>query len=174
METKDQLVNHIKEWLSIDEEIKLLKKEIKSRQEKKKNLTSDLVEVMKSNEIDAFDNIIDQLFNDLSYDPRFSLMNTNNVSNYYNENEKEYYLTMDVPGMSKDDIEVTFDSNRLKISGQRKSDKYDSYEYGKMERTFSVPSNVETDKISAKIDNGVLKVLLPKAKSSLGRKISVK
>ena len=118
--------------------------------------------------------IIDQLFNDLSYDPRFSLMNTNNVSNYYNENEKEYYLTMDVPGMSKDDIEVTFDSNRLKISGQRKSDKYDSYEYGKMERTFSVPSNVETDKISAKIDNGVLKVLLPKAKSSLGRKISVK
>lgn len=127
-----------------------------------------------NNEIDTFDNIIDQFFNDLSYDPRFSLMNTNNVSNYYNENEKEYYLTMDVPGMSKDDIEVTFDSNRLKISGQRKSDKYDSYEYGKMERTFNVPSNVETDKISAKIDNGVLKVLLPKAKSSLGRKISVK
>ena len=76
--------------------------------------------------------------------------------------------------MSKDDIEVTFDSNRLKISGQRKSDKYDLYKYGKMERTFNVPSNVETDKISAKIDNGVLKVLLPKAKSSLGRKISVK
>ena len=127
-----------------------------------------------NNEIDTFDNIIDQFFNDLSFDPRFSLMNTNNVSNYYNENEKEYYLTMDVPGMSKDDIEVTFDSNRLKISGQRKSDKYDSYKYGKMERTFNVPSNVETDKISAKIDNGVLKVLLPKAKSSLGRKISVK
>ena len=127
-----------------------------------------------NNEIDTFDNIIDQFFNDLSFDPRFSLMNTNNVSNYYSENEKEYYLTMDVPGMSKDDIEVTFDSNRLKISGQRKSDKYDSYEYGKMERTFNVPSNVETDKISAKIDNGVLKVLLPKAKSSLGRKISVK
>ena len=127
-----------------------------------------------NNEIDTFDNIIDQFFNDLSYDTRFSLMNTNNVSNYYNENEKEYYLTMDVPGMSKDDIEVTFDSNRLKISGQRKSDKYDSYKYGKMEKTFNVPSNVETDKISAKIDNGVLKVLLPKAKSSLGRKISVK
>ena len=127
-----------------------------------------------NNEIDTFDNIIDQFFNDLSFDPRFSLMNTNNVSNYYNENEKEYYLTMDVPGMSKDDVEVKFDNNRLKISGKRKSNKYDSYEYGKMERTFSVPSSVETDKISAKIDNGVLKVILPKAKSSLGRKISVK
>jgi len=127
-----------------------------------------------NNEIDAFDNIIDQFFNDLSYDPRFSLMNTNNVSNYYNENEKEYYLTMDVPGMSKDDIEVAFDKDRLKITGQRKSDKYDSYEYGQIEKTFNVPNNVETDKISAKIDNGVLKVLLPKTKSSLGRKITIK
>lgn len=127
-----------------------------------------------NNEIDTFDNIIDQFFSDLSIDPRFSSMNTNSVSNYYNENEKEYYLTMDIPGMSKDDIEVTFDSNRLKISGQRKSDKYDAYEYGKMERNFSVPNNVETNKISANVDNGVLKVLLPKAKSSLGRKITIK
>ena len=127
-----------------------------------------------NNEIDAFDNIIDQFFSDLSIDPRFSSMNMNSVSNYYNENEKEYYLTMDIPGMSKDNIEVTFDSNRLKISGQRKSDKYDAYEYGKMERTFSVPNNVETNKISANVDNGVLKVLLPKAKSSLGRKITIK
>ena len=36
-----------------------------------------------NNEIDTFDNIIDQFFNDLSFDPRFSLMNTNNVSNSY-------------------------------------------------------------------------------------------
>lgn len=127
-----------------------------------------------NNEIDTIDNIIDQFFNDLSYDPRFSSMNTNSISNNYNENEKEYYLTIDLPGMSKNDIEVTFDNNRLKISGRRKSDIYDSHEYGKMERSFNVPSNVETDKISAKIDNGVLQVLLPKAKSSLGRKISVK
>ena len=127
-----------------------------------------------NNEIDTFDNIIDQFFSDLSIDPRFSSMNTNSFSNYYNENEKEYFLTMDVPGMTKDDIEVTFDNNRLKISGQRKSDKYDGYEYGKLERIFNVPNNIETNKISAKIDNGVLKVLLPKAKSSLGRKISVK
>ena len=95
-----------------------------------------------NNEIDTFDNIIDQFFNDLSYDPRFSSMNTNSISNNFNEKEKEYYLTIDLPGMSKNDIEVTFDNNRLKISGQRKSDTYNSHEYGKMERSFSVPSNV--------------------------------
>ena len=55
METKEQLVNSIKEWLKIDEEIKKLREAIKSRQVIKKNLSASLVEVMKTNEIDAFD-----------------------------------------------------------------------------------------------------------------------
>jgi HSP20 family protein len=97
-----------------------------------------------------------------------------NTTSHYNENDKEYYLTMDVPGMSKDDIDIAFDNNRLKVSGQRQSDKYNSYEYGKMERSFNIPNNVQSDKISAKIDNGVLNILLPKTKSSIGRKITVK
>ncbi len=126
-----------------------------------------------NNEIDTFVNIIDQFFTDLSIDPRFSSVNVNTTS-HYNENDKEYYLTMDVPGMSKDDIDIAFDNNRLKVSGQRQSDKYNSYEYGKMERSFNIPNNVQSDKISAKIDNGVLNVLLPKTKSSIGRKITVK
>ena len=126
-----------------------------------------------NNEIDTFDNIIDQFFTDLSIDPRFSSVNVNTTS-HYNENDKEYYLTMDVPGISKDDIDIAFDNNRLKVSGQRKPDKYNSYEYGKMERSFNIPNNVQSDKISAKIDNGVLNILLPKTKSSIGKKITVK
>lgn len=55
MQTKDELINSIKEWITIDEEIKVLKNEIKNRQIHKKNLTDNLVEVMKTNEIDAFD-----------------------------------------------------------------------------------------------------------------------
>ena len=126
-----------------------------------------------NNEIDTFDNIIDQFFTDLSIDPRFSSVNVNTTS-HYNENDKEYYLTMDVPGISKDDIDIAFDNNSLKVSGQRQSDKYNSYEYGKMERSFNIPNNVQADKISAKIDNGVLNILLPKTKSSIGKKITVK
>ena len=71
-------------------------------------------------------------------------------------------------------MDYFIDNNRLKVSGQRKSDKYTSYEYEKMERIFTVPNNTETDKISAKIENGVLNILLPKTKSSIGRKITVK
>jgi len=55
METKDQLVNNIKEWIKIDGEIVKLKAEIKERINKKKTLTEDLVSVMKNNKIDCFD-----------------------------------------------------------------------------------------------------------------------
>jgi hypothetical protein len=55
METKEQLVNNIKEWIKIDTEISQLKAEIRDRNNKKKLITADLVTVMKSNEIDCFD-----------------------------------------------------------------------------------------------------------------------
>jgi hypothetical protein len=55
METKEQLVNNIKEWIKIDTEISQLKKDMKERNNKKKELTGNLVKTMKNNEIDCFD-----------------------------------------------------------------------------------------------------------------------
>ena len=55
MDTKEQLVNNIKEWIKIDNEIAQLKADIKDKNNKKKTLTSDLVNVMKNNQIDCFD-----------------------------------------------------------------------------------------------------------------------
>lgn len=55
METKEQLVNSIKEWIKIDNEISQLRSEIKDRNNKKKLLTQELVTVMKTNTIDCFD-----------------------------------------------------------------------------------------------------------------------
>lgn len=53
--TKEQLVNNIKEWIKIDTEVSQLKAEIKERTNKKKILTENLVTVMKTNSIDCFD-----------------------------------------------------------------------------------------------------------------------
>lgn len=53
--TKEQLVNNIKDWIKIDTEITQLKAEIKERSNKKKILTENLVTVMKTNSIDCFD-----------------------------------------------------------------------------------------------------------------------
>jgi hypothetical protein len=55
METKEQLVNNIKDWIKIDTEISDLKAQIKERNNKKKTLTENLVTVMKTNKIDCFD-----------------------------------------------------------------------------------------------------------------------
>jgi hypothetical protein len=55
METKEQLINNIKEWIKMDSEISELKQQIKEKNNKKKNLTENLVTVMKTNKIDCFD-----------------------------------------------------------------------------------------------------------------------
>ena len=55
METKEQLVSNIKDWIKMDTEISELKAQIKERTNKKKTLTENLVTVMKTNKIDCFD-----------------------------------------------------------------------------------------------------------------------
>jgi hypothetical protein len=55
METKEQLINNVKEWIKIDTEMNELKTQIKDRNNKKKCLTENLVSVMKTNNIDCFD-----------------------------------------------------------------------------------------------------------------------
>jgi predicted nucleic acid-binding Zn-ribbon protein len=55
METKEELVNNIKEWIKMDTEISQLQSEMKERRNKKKLLSESLMTVMKKNEIDCFD-----------------------------------------------------------------------------------------------------------------------
>jgi hypothetical protein len=55
METKEELITNIKEWIKMDNEIAQLKTEIKDRTNKKKSITENLVSVMKTNQIDCFD-----------------------------------------------------------------------------------------------------------------------
>jgi hypothetical protein len=55
METKEELVLIIKEWIKIDNELLTLQNEIKERKTKKKTLTDNLVETMKKNQLDCFD-----------------------------------------------------------------------------------------------------------------------
>lgn len=55
MDTKEELISHIKEWIKSDNEIIQLKKELKQHTEKKKKLSESLMNVMKKNSIDCFD-----------------------------------------------------------------------------------------------------------------------
>ena len=55
MNTKEELIENIKKWVSYDSEIKNLQKTMKEIREKKKDLTKNLIDVMKNHEIDCFD-----------------------------------------------------------------------------------------------------------------------
>lgn len=55
MDTKEQLVNTIREWVKIDNEITSLQEEVKIRKNKKKQISESLISIMKQNEIDCFD-----------------------------------------------------------------------------------------------------------------------
>jgi len=55
MDTKEQLVKTVKDWVRLDNEIYTLQQELRSRKTDKKNLSTQLIEVMKTNEIDCFD-----------------------------------------------------------------------------------------------------------------------
>lgn len=55
MDTKEQLVSYVKEWVNIDEEMKELQKIMREKRQKKKELNDVLIEVMKKNEIECFD-----------------------------------------------------------------------------------------------------------------------
>ena len=55
METKEELINHIKEWIDIEQEVKQTSKQLKELRERKKKLSQELMNVMKENEIECFD-----------------------------------------------------------------------------------------------------------------------
>jgi HSP20 family protein len=127
----------------------------------------------------TFSSLIDRFFNDTmtrsggsSFQPRVDIA----------ENEKAFELHVAVPGMNKEDFQIEMNENFLTVSGERKftNEKKDASwhnietQYGNFSRSFSLPENVDTAKITAKYNNGILEVLIPKdEKKALKQTIKV-
>ena len=95
------------------------------------------------------------------------------------ENDDEILLHADMPGVSKEDIAVNVDNGKLDISGTRKveaSGAANWEEFGSVEyrRSFSVPQTIDVGKVGAKLEDGVLKLHLPKSEAAKPRMIEVK
>lgn len=88
------------------------------------------------------------------------------------ETDSEYDMEMAVPGLTKEDLNVQVDENYLNISMEKKTEtehKTEKKNYLRREfstqqffRSFELPENVDKEKITAKVENGVLKIALPK------------
>ena len=100
------------------------------------------------------------------------------------EGDFAYHIEVDLPGVKKEDIEINVHDNYLTLSGERSINnelKEENYyrvesEYGKFERSFSIPEGVDTENIHAESADGVLEVIIPKLKTvkSTPRKIEIK
>ncbi len=100
------------------------------------------------------------------------------------EGEFAYHVEVDLPGVKKEDISVDVKENNLIISGERnfkeERQETDYYKiessYGKFERSFALPENVDIENIEATCTDGVLEVVLPKLKieTNEARKITIK
>ncbi len=86
------------------------------------------------------------------------------------EDDKNLYVSAEIPGVAKDDINVTMNENLLTLSGEKKrEEKEERKNYYRLERsmgaftrTFNVPVPVKADFINAEFKDGILKITLPK------------
>ena len=97
------------------------------------------------------------------------------------ETPESYRLHAELPGLTKDDIQITIEDNVLRLSGERKFErdvKKESFQriersYGAFARSFTLPTQVDSEKVQAVFENGVLSLTVPKQEQAKPRKITI-
>jgi HSP20 family protein len=97
------------------------------------------------------------------------------------ETDKDIQLRADLPGMKKEDIDISVNEDQLVIKGERKFEKEEKDKdfvrversYGSFYRSFNIGVPVKSDQIKASYKDGVLEVVLPKAEAKKPKKIEV-
>lgn len=98
------------------------------------------------------------------------------------EQENDYVVKMELPGVNKDDVKISLESNILTIKGEKKQEKEEKNKnvhrlertYGSFQRSFTLPTTVKSDTIDAFFKEGVLTISLPKAEEAKPKQIEVK
>ena len=105
------------------------------------------------------DNIIDgflNTYNDSVWSPRYDV----------SEDDKEYVISMDVPGIEKKDINIESQDQMLTISGKRdlknNQSYYNSIDYGEFNKNFNLPEDANDKNIAAQLNSGVLEITIPR------------
>lgn len=97
------------------------------------------------------------------------------------EDDKTYFVTVDLPGVKKGDIDVSVEGNQVAISAETRREKsrdtekeiYRERYEGKVYRSFSLPGDVDATKCGATYDGGILSLTLPKKNGGSARHILV-
>jgi HSP20 family protein len=126
---------------------------------------------------------IDELFRSFGLRPAWSnLESVRDIRLDVSEDDKAYRVQAEIPGVEKKDIELSIDGNQIAISAEirresaKKEGEMDIHSeryYGKVFRSFSTPTDVDSTKAEATYDNGLLTVRLPKKSNGQSRKVAI-
>lgn len=133
--------------------------------------------------MDLFRSRLNRMFIDYDgpYGENFSwrVANGSPRTNFYDTGDA-FELIAEVPGMSKEDITIRIQGNYLELSGKRPSDAPKDYKAQRVERdvnsftrSFTLPGDVNADKIKAVMKDGLLSLVLPKAEAAKPKQISI-
>ena len=98
------------------------------------------------------------------------------------EKDEKFVVRAELPGMKKEDADISVLGDTLTIKGERKAEaevKDEDYYrcelcYGKFSRSVALPAAVEAGKVQASYENGILEITLPKAEEAKPKKVEVK
>jgi len=98
------------------------------------------------------------------------------------ENDKEYRVLAELPGVKKEDIQITIDGAQVTLAAEVKREKEVSQDervlhtertYGKVSRSFALPQEIDEGKAEAKFRDGVLELTLPKKAAAQRKQIAI-
>ena len=129
-----------------------------------------------SNMLSLFDEFFNRFYEEEGEEDNFRAMAIDIV-----ENDKDYQILANLPGFKKDDVKISIHDNQLMIEANKdvtkeetKGTVYRCERYsGSYRRNLLLPENVEASKISAKMEDGVLKLTIPKKEPSPKKEITI-
>lgn len=120
---------------------------------------------------DEISSILNRHFDNLYPDYGFDEMSENlSIPVEVRDKKDEYDVRAELPGVKKEDLDIEINDNYLTISATKSEEKNEEektykkseFSYGEFSRTLYLPQDVDTDKIDAKLEHGVLKLIIPK------------
>ncbi len=98
------------------------------------------------------------------------------------EKDNNFVIKAELPGVKKEDVDISVTGDTLTIKGERKSSKEVKKEdyhrcesrYGSFTRSIMLPASVDADKVEASYENGILEIQVPKAKEAMPTKVEIK
>jgi len=183
--------NELRQFLSFGTFIVIIRVKILSQNKNKGDDKMTLVKFNPMRDLVDFERQFNKMFN--SFENRFGISRSKDGENEYEnavwmpltdiyEDKEKYTLKLDLPGIKKDDVKISFVDNKLSISGERsqESEHKDSKchrierSFGRYYRSFNLPEQVQSDKINAEFKDGQLTISVPKAEEAKPKEIEIK